>query len=120
MKSILALLALTAFASVAVAAPANPHAAGSNMMTPRHAVNVSLSQKGKVLSTINAGQYTYIEVSQGKKAMWLAASAVAVKKGDVIRFDSGMIMNNFHSKTLNRDFPTIRFVNRVIVANNKK
>lgn len=120
MKSILALLVLTAFASVAVAAPADPHAAGNNMMMPRHEVSITMSQKGKVLSAINAGQYTYIEVSQGKKTMWLAASAVAVKKGDVIHFDDGMIMTNFHSKTLNRSFPAIRFVNRVVVANKKK
>ncbi|MHB1293073.1 MAG: NrfJ-related protein [Sulfuricella sp.] len=120
MKSILALLALAAFSSVAVAAPTGHPAAGNGMMMPKGATNAPLPQKGKVLSTIEASPYTYIEVSQGKKTVWLAASSVALKKGNVIRFDDGMVMSNFHSKTLNRTFPTILFVNRVAVTNEKE
>ena len=77
---------------------------------------IQLPQKAKVLSSIDASQYTYIEVTQSKKTLWLAANTVKVKKGDVIRFDEGMVMKDFHSKVLNRTFPAVTFVNRVVVT----
>jgi hypothetical protein len=73
-----------------------------------------------VLSTIDAAQYTYLEVTQNKKTLGLAAATVAAKKGDVVRFDDGMVMTNFHSKTLNRTFPSVTFVNRVVITNEKE
>ena len=91
----------------------NPHAG----MSPHTAI---LSQTGKVLSTINVPSYTYLQVSQGKETLWLAASTVKAKKGDVVHFDNGMVMNNFHSKTLNRTFPHIVFVNSLVVDKGKK
>ena len=77
---------------------------------------IGLTQKGKVVSTLSAPPYVYIEVKQDNKTVWLAANAVPLKKDDVIRFDDGMVMTNFHSKTLNRTFPSVLFVNRVVVS----
>lgn len=116
MKSLSMLFALalsTAVFAAGPSAPVNPHA-GMGMHGPM------LTQTGKVLSTINVPSYTYVEVSQGKKTIWLAASTVAVKKGDVVRFDDGMVMKNFNSKTLKRTFPSIVFVNSLVVDNGKK
>ncbi len=79
----------------------------------------SLMQKGEVVSTIDVPQYTYIEVKQDNKTFWLAAPATAVKKGDMIQFDNGAVMTNFNSKSLNRVFPTIIFVSRVVITNGK-
>lgn len=79
-----------------------------------------LAHKGEVLSAIDVPQYTYLEVMQNKKILWIASPAVAAKKGDRIQFDEGMAMTNFHSKTLNRTFPSISFVNNVVVAKEKK
>jgi hypothetical protein len=79
-----------------------------------------LPQKGKVLSTIDAAGYTYLEVSQNKKTIWLAGPKMTVKKGDVVRFEDGMEMKNFESKTLKRTFPSVTFVNRVAVVNEKE
>lgn len=123
MKFLPVLLALSvsvsapALAADQAAAPAIPHA-GMKMpaMAPQAA---NLSQTAKVLSTINVPTYTYIEASQGNKTIWLAATTVAVKKGDSIRFDDGMVMNNFYSKALKRNFPSIVFVNQVVVASAK-
>ena len=78
-----------------------------------------LTHKGKVLSFTDVPQYTYLEVSENNKTVWIAASTVAVKKGDVVRFDDGMTMTNFHSKSLNRTFPSILFVNTVAVTREK-
>jgi len=86
----------------------------------RGAPEAALAQKAKVLSTIDAAGYTYIEVMQNKKTIWLAGSKVAVNKGDVIRFDDGMVMTNFESKTLKRTFPSVTFVNRVVVSKEKE
>ena len=42
---------------------------------------------------------------------------IDLAKGDTIRFDNGTVMNNFNSKILNRTFPSITFVGRVVVGN---
>jgi len=131
MKTILSLLAVVvstaAFATspatpapmlaAPAAAPANPHAGMSGMAAPQA---ITLSQKGKVISSIDVPTYTYIEVAQGKKKIWLATSTTAVKKGDMIRFDNGMTMTNFYSKGLKRNFPSILFANKVVVDKGAK
>ena len=121
MKSFPVVLALVVFSDIALAQalPAG-HPAVDAKKEGRGAPNAQLPQKARVLSTIDAAQYTYLEVTQNKKTLWLAATAVAAKKGDVVRFDDGMIMKNFHSKTLNRTFPSVTFVNRVVITNEKE
>jgi hypothetical protein len=79
-----------------------------------------LPNKGKVISTIDVNQYTYIEVAQDKKVFWLAAPTVALKKNQMIRFEDGAEMSNFRSATLNRTFPSISFIGRVMVVNDSK
>jgi hypothetical protein len=115
-KAIACALLLAAFAPPAIAA---------DMLPPGHppvdsskrggAADARLPQKGTVVSVIDVPQYTYLEVRQDNKSLWLATSTVAARKGDVIRFDDGVTMTNFHSKTLNRTFPSIQFVNHVAV-----
>jgi len=84
------------------------------------APEIKLPNKAKVVSVIDVPQYTYLEVAQDRKTTWLAATTVAVKKGDVVRFDDGMVMTNFQSKALNRTFPSVTFVNRVVVTKEKE
>jgi hypothetical protein len=121
MKSFPVLFALAIFS---VSATAQPLPAGHPSVDAnkeaKGAPEAQLPQKAKVLSTIDAAPYTYLEVSQNKKTLWLAANAGPAKKGDVIRFDNGMVMTNFHSKTLNRTFPSVLFVNRVVVTKEKE
>jgi hypothetical protein len=122
MKSLFLLPVLALSASLFAAepaAPANPHV-GMKLPTAMAPREIPLTQQATVLSTISVPQYTYIEAAQGKKTVWLAASSMAVKKGDTIRFDDGMVMNNFYSKTLKRTFPNIVFVNRAVVGGDKK
>lgn len=78
-----------------------------------------MTQKGKVVSSINANEYTYIEVAQNGKTIWIAAPLVQVKKDNVIRFEDGAVMSNFRSKLLNRTFPSVMFVNQVVVTKEK-
>jgi len=86
---------------------------------PQAAPVIALTQKAQVLSAIDVPQYTYLEVMQDNKTRWLASTTVAVKKGDTIQFSDGNTLANFNSKTLNRTFPSITFVDRVVVANGK-
>lgn len=115
---------LFVFAAVSTAAPAQPAPAGHPPMPGKYEgkamSDAQLPQKARVLSSIDAAGYTYLEVAQGKKTLWLAGTKVAVKKGDVIRFDDGMVMTNFNSKSLNRTFPSVTFVNRVVVTKEKE
>ena len=134
MKSIAILCSLAAFSVSALAVPPAGHPAvesavvnaghqsienASGMSMKQH-LQAELPQMGSVLSTINAGAYTYIEVKQGEQTQWLAAQTVAVKKGDVIRFDNGALMDDFYSKSLNRTFPEVLFVSLVAVIDEKQ
>ena len=67
---------------------------------------------GKVTDIIEAAGYTYAEVDTGKEKLWAAATTTPLKIGDMISFTTEMPMKNFHSNSMNRDFPLIYFVNR--------
>jgi hypothetical protein len=110
-------LVLSMPALAADSAPANPHAGMDMKNIPAH--KMVLSQSGTVLSTLNVPSYSYVEVSKNKKTIWLAAATSTVKKGDKVKFDDGMVMTNFYSKSLKRTFPSIVFVNSLVVDTGK-
>jgi hypothetical protein len=125
-------IATEPFAAQAPANPQTPAAAMSAMTSlpaDHPSVNTSrmaqpaalppLTQKAEVLNAINVTQYTYLEVNQDNKTRWLATTTTTAKKGDIIRFDDGTVMNNFESKMLNRTFPSITFVGRVEISGGK-
>ncbi len=67
---------------------------------------------GKVTAVIEASAYTYAEVDTGKKKVWAAGPTTPLKVGDMIGFSTAMPMKNFHSQSMQRDFPLIYFVGR--------
>ena len=73
--------------------------------------------RGKVTDIIKASVYTYVEVDTGKKKIWAAGPVTPLKVGDMISFSTGMLMKNFHSKSMKRDFPAIYFVNSFNAGN---
>ena len=73
--------------------------------------------RGKVTDIIKASVYTYVEVDTGKKKIWAAGPVTPLKVGDMISFSTGMLMKNFHSKSMKRDFPVIYFVNSFNAGN---
>ncbi len=83
-------------------AAANPHA----NMSP-HDMAAAPDHKGKVLSSMDSAGYTYIEVQEKNKKLWVAVMQVEVKAGDEVVFPDSPPVVNFHSKTLNRTFDTI-------------
>jgi hypothetical protein len=107
-KTIFTLLALFAFATAAVVIPE------SNAVAAAQYPN-----KGKVLEVMDASIYTYMQVSSDKGPVWLAASKTTVAKGDTISYPDGNVMTNFTSKSLNRTFDKIIFLDKVKVEKKK-
>ena len=64
---------------------------------------------GTVLEAMDASGYTYMQVDTGKEKVWVAIPATQVKTGDKITYNQGMVMPDFHSKTLDRSFKQIVF-----------
>jgi hypothetical protein len=106
MKNIFALLALFAFSGAAVVVPQT------------NAFAAEYANKGKVLETMDASIYTYMQVSTDKGPVWIAASKTKVKKGDIVSYPDGAVMTNFFSKSLNRTFDKLIMVDKVSVVKN--
>jgi hypothetical protein len=70
---------------------------------------------GKVTETMDAVGYTYVEVDAGGGKVWAAGPVTPLKVGDMVAFSTGMVMENFYSKAMKRDFPVIYFVNSFTV-----
>ena len=66
-----------------------------------------------VNEVINAGSYTYLNVSEKRKKIWLAVPGMQATKGDKISYSGGLEMINFFSKELNRTFPSVLFLESV-------
>jgi thiol-disulfide isomerase/thioredoxin len=69
---------------------------------------------GKVTDVITTDSFTYVEVDTGKGKVWAAAPVTPVSKDDMITFSARAPMQNFHSKSLGRDFAVIYFVSSYI------
>jgi len=70
---------------------------------------------GKTLETLDAGGFTYVQITTPKESIWAAGPLTPIKKDDNVSFSRNMLMKNFHSKSLNRDFEAIYFVDRFTV-----
>lgn len=133
MKSLIASLALAAvsLAALAADAPAAPAAAPAALPSGHPAVPPSghgsaapadmskatapLNKKARVLSVVDAKQFTYMEVQDGTKKLWLVSPTIAVKKGDTVSYADGEAMAKFHSSTLKRDFTNVVLTTRAVV-----
>ncbi len=70
---------------------------------------------GKVLETMDASGYTYIQVEEpGTDPFWIAVTKATVKAGDEISFYDGLVMKDFKSSKLNRTFNQIIFSNGLV------
>jgi hypothetical protein len=78
----------------------------------QQAVPVAATPKlvtGKVLESMDAAGYTYINVETETGEKWIAVTQSAVEVGEEVTFIDGMVMQNFSSKSLDRTFPEIIF-----------
>lgn len=86
------------------------------MMVPDQPGSKELRHEGKVLRTLDANEFTYVEVSRAGALEWLAAPLMPIKPGSTVRFEEGSVMTNFYSKLLERTFTSVRFVGAIVVA----
>ena len=66
-------------------------------------------ESGKIIETMNASGYTYLLVDSGAARTWVAIPETTVKVGETVHYAKGMVMKDFHSKTLNRTFASVVF-----------
>lgn len=64
---------------------------------------------GKVVETLSAGGYSYLNLDKGTEKVWVAIPAANAKVGDQVSVVYSMLMTNFTSKTLNRTFDKLIF-----------
>ena len=64
---------------------------------------------GKVLETMDASGYTYLNVETDTGEKWVAVKQAAVEVGEEVTYIDGLVMQNFMSRTLDRTFPEIIF-----------
>lgn len=65
---------------------------------------------GKVTDIVDVKGYTYAEVDTGKKKVWAAGPTTPLKIGDMVAFSTDMPMENFHSKSMERNFSMLYFI----------
>jgi hypothetical protein len=66
--------------------------------------------RGTVVETMNSGGYTYVLLDTGSEQNWMAGAETFVEVGHVVETSQGMPMQQFTSRTLNRTFDTLYFV----------
>lgn len=71
--------------------------------------------KGEVLETMNSGGYSYARVKSGTSTFWAAGPESQIKVGDTIAMPQGLPMTNFQSKSLNKTFDKIYFVQGFLI-----
>lgn len=114
---LLASVGLTSCTATPAGSSATP--SGDQAATPPASAAAPASAEtvtGTVVETMNSGGYTYMRLQTGQKEVWIAASEMSVTKGESMTAPLEMPMANFHSNTLNRDFPMIYFVTQVARA----
>ena len=74
------------------------------------AAQPAATAQGTVTEVIAAAGYTYVQIDTGTERLWAAGPDTPLKVGDHIGFSTAMPMANFHSKSMQRDFDVIYFV----------
>lgn len=120
MKPWIVLLASLASGSALAAPPPghpSPAQARDMLMPDKPPPPGELPNQGKVLTSIDANEFTYIEVARDDGGReWIAAPKMALKAGSTIRYEAGSVMTNFYSKLLQRSFSSVMFVGHVAVV----
>ena len=125
MKQLMTLLCIALFSTTMLSgcgeeppAPQSQAAKPSAQMAPAAstAPEAAPGKTGKVVETMDASGYTYLQVDTGSETFWAAAPQFAVKVGDDVVVPEGMPMPNFSSKTLDRTFDMVYFVPSVLVG----
>ncbi|QSX37717.1 hypothetical protein [Shewanella sedimentimangrovi] len=89
---------------------AQPH--GANHAQAAAPAGVSTAE---VLEVFASAGYSYLRVNEGGQEKWLAVPETQVAQGTMISWNGGSEMNNFTSRSLNRTFDSIWFIDHIQV-----
>jgi len=81
--------------------------------SPQAAVASEGMIRGEVLETMDSGGYTYALLQTAVDRRWVATRLTELEVGDVLDLPQGMAMTGFRSRSLNRSFDLIYFVDAV-------
>ncbi len=116
MKKVLILM-FAGFLALAVTGCKDETPKQTQQASPSQAAQpAAMGKTGTVVETMNSGGYTYIQFDTGTEKLWAAAPEFVVKVGDPVIVPDGMPMQNHTSKTLDRTFELIYFVDSVMVG----
>ncbi len=73
-------------------------------------------RRGVVAESMNAAGYSFIRVDEKGSSVWLAAPETPLEIGQTIEWSGGGAMQNFTSRSLNRVFDEIIFVDSVQIS----
>ena len=85
-----------------------------SLMAPMNLVAETGLVSGTVAEVIDGGGYTFLRIEDPD--IWIATSTIEVSEGDPIEYSGGAEMLNFHSKSLDRTFESIWFVQKVSIS----
>lgn len=85
-----------------------------SLLAPLNLVAETGPMNGTVAEAIDAGGYTYIRLKDSN--IWIATATTEVSEGDPIEYSGGAEMLDFHSKSLDRTFESIWFVQKVRIT----
>jgi hypothetical protein len=114
LKKLVLLIALFVTADIAAAAPHDKEAEVAAVAPSGHPSSIpadtQLINSGKVLDVIDSDMYTYVQVTHEQGPLWIAGYKTDISKGATVSYSGGIAMTDFHSKSLNRSFDLIVFV----------
>lgn len=96
------------FAAAAQNSPSWTKAGPAPQAAPQAAPGAN-ANGGKVVESMDAGGYTYLRIAAANGETWVAVPQTQVPVGATVQWAPGAVMENFHSKSLNRTFPRITF-----------
>ncbi|MDH3762579.1 MAG: GW dipeptide domain-containing protein [Gammaproteobacteria bacterium] len=77
------------------------------------AAQTATTHQGVVEEFMDSAGYSFIRVQENGKSIWLAAPSTRIEIGQSIQWSGGGQMRNFTSRSLDRVFEEITFVNAV-------
>lgn len=94
--------------------PAQPAQASNSTASTRLATPTV--NTGTVKSIQNSGGYTYLEIDIDGEVFWMASPLSSVQPGEKVMWNDYAMMKNFTSKSADRTFDQIMFVDKVVSA----
>lgn len=88
----------------------------NNLKSTNQVVNPEASKLHTVVvnEILPTANYTYLNVTEGEKAFWIAVSSTDAKVGGTYFYVGGLFKNNFESKALNRVFDELYLVGNLV------